>query len=69
MEISKGIAKLEPMHKRIKGEVVPLINKSKYDMYNWFIHILGLSRMPKVFLDVMNYTLISYVGDFINYNI
>ncbi|OIT18876.1 hypothetical protein A4A49_59306, partial [Nicotiana attenuata] len=65
MEFPKGIAKLESLHKRIKGDVVPLINKAKYGMYNWFIHILGLPRTPKVFLEVMNYTLISYVGDFI----
>ncbi|OIT40728.1 hypothetical protein A4A49_63614, partial [Nicotiana attenuata] len=65
MEFPKGIAKLESLHKIIKGYVVPLVNKSKYGMYNSFIHILGLSRTPKVFLEAMNYTLITYVGDFI----
>ncbi|XP_075108458.1 uncharacterized protein LOC142180359 [Nicotiana tabacum] len=65
MEFPKSIAKLEPLHKRIQGDDVPLVNKSKYGMYNWFICILDLSRTPKVFLEVMNYTLISYIGDFI----
>ncbi|OIT32113.1 hypothetical protein A4A49_58790, partial [Nicotiana attenuata] len=65
IEFPKAIAKLESLHKRIQGDVVPLVNKSKFGMYNWFIHILGLSRTPKVFLEVMNYTLISYIGDFI----
>ncbi|XP_075113216.1 uncharacterized protein LOC142182675 [Nicotiana tabacum] len=65
MELPKSIAKVEPLHKRIQGDDVPLVNKSKYGMYNWFICILGLSRTPKVFLEVMNYTLISYIGDFI----
>ncbi|OIT34046.1 hypothetical protein A4A49_57215, partial [Nicotiana attenuata] len=70
MEFPNDIAKLDittqpPLHQRIKCDVVPLVNKSKYGMYNWFIHILGLSRTPKVFLEVMNITLISYVGDFI----
>nr|XP_033512195.1 uncharacterized protein LOC117276898 [Nicotiana tomentosiformis] len=65
MELPKSIAKLEQLHKRIQGYDVPLVNKSKYSMYNWFICILGLSRIPKVFLEVMNYTFISYVGDFI----
>ncbi|XP_070037858.1 uncharacterized protein [Nicotiana tomentosiformis] len=65
MEFPKSIAKLEPLHKRIQGDNVPSVNKSKYVMYNWFICILGLSRKPKVFLEVMNYTLISYIGDFI----
>ncbi|OIT35108.1 hypothetical protein A4A49_57829, partial [Nicotiana attenuata] len=65
MDFPKDISKLEPLHKRIQGDDVSLVNKSKYGMYNWFIHILGLSRTPKVFLEVMNNTLISYVGDFI----
>ncbi|OIS95628.1 hypothetical protein A4A49_58687, partial [Nicotiana attenuata] len=65
MEFPKDTAKLEPLHKRIQGDDVPLVNKSKYGMYNWFIRFLGLSRTPKVFLEVMNYTLNSYVGDFI----
>nr|XP_009779183.1 PREDICTED: uncharacterized protein LOC104228417 [Nicotiana sylvestris] len=65
IELPKSIAKVEPLHKRIQGDDVPLVNKSKYGMYNWFICILGLSRTPKVFLEVMNYTLISYIGDFI----
>ncbi|XP_070035531.1 uncharacterized protein [Nicotiana tomentosiformis] len=30
MEFPKGIAKLEPLHKRIKGDIIPLVNKSKY---------------------------------------
>ncbi|OIT21225.1 hypothetical protein A4A49_62205, partial [Nicotiana attenuata] len=64
-EFPKAIAKLESLHKRIQGDIVPLVNKSKYGMYNWFIRILGLSRTPKVFLEVMNYNLNSYVGDFI----
>ncbi|OIT34539.1 hypothetical protein A4A49_61880, partial [Nicotiana attenuata] len=64
-EFPKYIAKLEPLHQRIKDDVVPLVNKSKYDLYNWFIHILGLSRTPKVIMKVMNNTFISYVGDFI----
>ncbi|OIT34977.1 hypothetical protein A4A49_64237, partial [Nicotiana attenuata] len=67
MEFPKDIAKLEPLHKRIQGDDVPLVNKSKYGMYNWFIRFLGHSRTPKVFLEVMNYTLNSYVGDFIIY--
>ncbi|OIT07984.1 hypothetical protein A4A49_63147, partial [Nicotiana attenuata] len=65
MEFPKDIFKLESLHKRIQGDDVPLVNKSKYGMYNWFIQFLGLSRTPKVLLEVMNYTLISYVGDFI----
>ncbi|XP_070032370.1 uncharacterized protein [Nicotiana tomentosiformis] len=65
MELPKSIAKLEPLHKIIQGDDIPLVNKSKYSMYNWFIRILGLSRTHKVFLEVMNYTLISYIGDFI----
>ncbi|OIT29789.1 hypothetical protein A4A49_57172, partial [Nicotiana attenuata] len=65
MEFPKAIAKLEPLHNIIQGDVVPLVSKSKYGMCNWFIRILALSRTPKVFLEVMNYTLNSYVGDFI----
>ncbi|OIT01234.1 hypothetical protein A4A49_59999, partial [Nicotiana attenuata] len=65
MVFPKDIAKFESLHKIIQGDDVPLINKSKYSMYNYFIRFLGLSRTPKVFLEVMNYTLISYVGDFI----
>nr|XP_009771099.1 PREDICTED: uncharacterized protein LOC104221685 [Nicotiana sylvestris] len=49
MELPKSIAKVEPLHKRIQGDDVPLVNKSKYGMYSWFICILGLSRTPKVF--------------------
>ncbi|OIT38984.1 hypothetical protein A4A49_66059, partial [Nicotiana attenuata] len=64
-EFPKSITMLEPLHKRIQGDDIPLVNKSKYGMYNWFICTFGLSRTPKVFLQVMNYTLISYVGDFI----
>lgn len=65
MELPKNIAKLKRLHKRIQGDDVLLVNKSKYGMYNWFIRIPCLSRTPKVFLEVMNYTLISYVDDFI----
>ncbi|OIT40093.1 hypothetical protein A4A49_63549, partial [Nicotiana attenuata] len=63
-EFSKAIAKLESLHKRIQGDVVPLVNKSKYGMCNWFIAFLAVLE-PKAFLEVMNYTLNSYVGDFI----
>ncbi|XP_075112043.1 uncharacterized protein LOC142182056 [Nicotiana tabacum] len=48
MELPKDIAKLESLHKRIKYDVVPLVNKFKYGMYIWFIRFLGLSRTPKV---------------------
>ncbi|OIT30522.1 hypothetical protein A4A49_63411, partial [Nicotiana attenuata] len=58
-EFPKAIAKQESLLSRsqIQGDVVPLLNKSKYGMYNWFIRILGLSRTPKVFFEV--------IGDFI----
>ena len=36
-------------------------------MYNRFIHIFDIPKTPKVFLEVMNYTLNSFVGDFINF--
>ncbi|KAH0712304.1 hypothetical protein KY289_008263 [Solanum tuberosum] len=64
---NKAIVDLTPMRKEKRGDVIPLLHKTKYGMYNWFIHILCIPKTHKVFLEVMNYTLNSYVGDFIDF--
>ncbi|XP_070003556.1 uncharacterized protein [Nicotiana sylvestris] len=46
MELPKCIAKLEPLHKRIQGEDVPLVNKSKYDD-DILMHIKSLTVISK----------------------
>lgn len=65
MEFPKAIAKLESLHKKYKAMMFYCVNKSRYGVRNWFIRIHGLSRTSKVFMKVMNYTLIFYVGNFI----
>ncbi|KAH0649114.1 hypothetical protein KY290_032505 [Solanum tuberosum] len=66
-KFNKAIVDLTPMRKEKRGDVILLLHKTKYGMYDWFIHILGIPKTPKVFLEVMNYTLNSYVGDFIDF--
>ncbi|KAH0655037.1 hypothetical protein KY285_029919 [Solanum tuberosum] len=66
-KFNKTIVDLTPMRKEKRGDFIPLLHKTKYGMYDWFIHILGIPKTPKVFLEVMNYTLNSYVDDFIDF--
>ncbi|KAH0760884.1 hypothetical protein KY290_016957 [Solanum tuberosum] len=66
-KFNKAIVDLIPMRKEKRGDVIPLLDKTMYGMYDWFIHILGIPKTPKVFLEVMNYTLNSYVGDLIDF--
>ena len=64
-EFNKAIVDLTLMRKEKQGDIIHVLHKTKYGMYNWFIHILGIPRSPKVFLEVMNYTFNSCIGDFI----
>lgn len=43
-----------------------MLRKAKNGMYSWFIHILGIPKSPKVFLEEMNFILNFYVSDYIN---
>nr|XP_016456066.1 PREDICTED: uncharacterized protein LOC107780058 [Nicotiana tabacum] len=47
MELPKSIAKVEPLHKRIQGDDVPLVNKSKYDD-DILMHIKSLTIISKL---------------------
>ena len=66
-KFNKAIMDLTPMSKKKQGDAIILPHKTKYGMYNWLIHILGIPKTPKVFLEVMHYTLNSYIGDFVNF--
>ncbi|KAH0682666.1 hypothetical protein KY285_020175 [Solanum tuberosum] len=67
-KFNKAIVNLTPMRKEKRGDVIHLLHKTKYGMYNWLIHILGIPKTPKVFLEVMNYTHNSYVGNCIDFD-
>ncbi|KAH0700768.1 hypothetical protein KY284_014983 [Solanum tuberosum] len=53
-KFNKAIVDLTPMRKEKRGDVILLLHKTKYGMYDWFIHILGIPKTPKVFLESLN---------------
>ncbi|MCD9561062.1 hypothetical protein HAX54_020019, partial [Datura stramonium] len=64
---NKTIVNLTPMSKEKRGDVIPLLHKTKYSIYNWFIHILGIPTTPKVFPEVFA-TSDEEIHDYENFN-
>ncbi|KAK4364329.1 hypothetical protein RND71_015687 [Anisodus tanguticus] len=47
------VVNLTPKNKEKRGDIIPMLHKTKYGMFNWFFHILGIPRTPKVFLELL----------------
>ncbi|KAK6775898.1 hypothetical protein RDI58_026899 [Solanum bulbocastanum] len=52
-KFNKAIMDLTPMRKEKRDDVIPLLHKTKYGMYNWFIHILCIPKTHEVFLEML----------------